>query len=257
MTAPELLTSDGVRLLARHWPATAPVRAAAVLVHGFSASKDAPDVVAVADSLAAMGLDVVGYDARGHGGSGGECTLGDSEHLDVAAAVELARTLSPRVVLVGASMGAIAVLRHAATAVDIAGRVGGEIIGVVSVSSPARWRLPRTMRTLLAAGLTQTPPGRWIAARYLDVRIARGWTRPESPEDLARRLRVPLVVIHGEEDRFIRAAEASMLARAAGGPCRLMVVPDMGHAYDVLALPVVAEAVDWLLAQHDRVASTH
>ena len=79
----------------------------------------------------ADGFDVVSYDARGHGRSTGESTLGDLEQHDVAAAVALARTRSSDVVLVGASMGAIAALRYAAT--------DPELRGVVAVSCPARW----------------------------------------------------------------------------------------------------------------------
>lgn len=235
-----LRTSDDVTLLARHWPAVADARAAAVLVHGFSASKDDPAVVAVAEGLAAAGLDVVGYDARGHGGSGGLCTLGDDERHDVAAAVEAARERSPRVVLVGASMGAIAVLRHAAH--DPA------ITGVVTVSSPARWRVPRTAGTILAAAVTQTRPGRWLAARHLNVRLARRWSRPAPPVDLARGLEAPLAIIHGRADRFIPASEAEVLARAAGGPCHLALIPGMGHAYDPTGLPAILDAVEWILA---------
>jgi uncharacterized protein len=239
----ELITSDGVALRARRWPATASVRGTVVLVHGFSAGKDDPSVAAVADHLSGLGLDVVGYDGRGHGGSGGLCTLGDGERHDVAAAVEAARAGASPVVLVGASMGAVAVLRHATTDPTVA--------GVVTVSSPARWRLPRTVRSLLAAALTQTGPGRWLAARHLDVRLAPGWSRPDPPVALAGRLAVPLAVVHGARDRFIPAAEAPLLARAAGGPCRLTVVPGMGHAFDPLALPAIVEAVEWVLARAD------
>src|SRR5690606_6135123 len=82
---------------------------------------------------------------------GGLCTLGDAERHDVAAAAAAARTLAPQVVVVGASLGAIAALRHA---VDDAG-----LAGVVTVSAPARWRL-RTPRAALAALLTRTGAGR-------------------------------------------------------------------------------------------------
>ena len=64
----------------------------------------------------------------------GESTLGDLERHDVAVAVEVARERSERVVVVGASMGAIAALRYAVTDDDLA--------GTVIVSCPAGWRLP-------------------------------------------------------------------------------------------------------------------
>ena len=66
-------------------------------------------------------MPCITYDGRGQGDSGGLCTLGDAERHDVAAAVAFAREHADRVVVVGASMGAIAVLRHAAGDADLAG----------------------------------------------------------------------------------------------------------------------------------------
>src|SRR5262249_33963282 len=108
MPAPTLLTVDGVRLSARRWQSSTPAPATVVIVHGFSASSKCPNVAGVAEALFEDGFDVLTYDARGHGTSGGESTLGDHEQHDVAAAVEFAREHTPDVVLVGASMGAIA-----------------------------------------------------------------------------------------------------------------------------------------------------
>src|SRR3989442_15902679 len=122
-----LTTTDGVDLAARVWSGNGEPRATVVLVHGLAATKDNGEVVAVATALSEAGFDVVAYDARGHGRSGGICTLGDLERHDVAAATEYARLRGRPVVLVGASMGAVAVLRHAATDPALA--------GVVTVSS--------------------------------------------------------------------------------------------------------------------------
>ena len=116
-----LHTDDGVTLAARWHPAgdegSAPRPAGApavVVVHGFAGSKEQPAVVAMASALAAGGHRVLVYDSRGHGGSGGACTLGAGERLDVDAAVRRALDGAERVVVVGASMGGIAVLNHLA-----------------------------------------------------------------------------------------------------------------------------------------------
>jgi pimeloyl-ACP methyl ester carboxylesterase len=217
-------------------------RPAVVLVHGFTGSADNRAVVAQADALTAAGYPVVSLDCRGHGASGGLCTLGDLERHDVAAAAAVARTLADQVVLVGASMGGIAVLRHAAEA-------GDGIAGAVVVSSPASWRLPRSARAVLAAMLTQTPPGRWAARRWLGVRVAPRWTRAEEPLALAARISVPVAIVHGRRDRFIAAGEARRLRGAAAGPCRLRIVPEMGHAYDSGGIAAVVEAVEWVGAR--------
>src|ERR1700728_2602003 len=92
-----LLTSDGVELATRFWPSHGEPRAIVILVHGLSSTKDHPHVVGLAERLRARSLDVLSYDARGHGESGGLCTLGDLERNDVAAAVAHARRSHSRV----------------------------------------------------------------------------------------------------------------------------------------------------------------
>ena len=235
-----LTTRDDVHLAVRRWPSpTEGSTTVVVLVHGFGATKDEESVVAVADQLAAAGHHVVSYTGRGHGESGGLCTLGDLEHLDVEAAVEHARTLGDRVVLVGTSMGAVAVLRHAATA---------EIEGVVTVSSPGEWRVPRTLQSAGAAVLTQLRIGRWLAHRFLGVRLATGWSGATPPVELAAAITAPHVIVHGTGDRFIRWSEAIRLHDAAAEPRRLVLIDGMGHAYMPESRPVVVDAVDWVLA---------
>lgn len=236
-----LTTSDGVALRGRVCAPEGERRVAVVLVHGFTGSMDHPEVLAVADALAAEGHPVVSYDARGHHGSGGLSTLGDAEQLDVAAAVGAARDRFGDVVTVGTSMGAIAVLRHAATP-------DAGIRGVITVSSPARWKLPRTTRAMLATILTRTRAGRRFAARKLGVRIHPVWTAAAAPEELAARIAVPLAVIHGDADQMIPASEAHRLAAAARGPLRLDIVPGMRHAFDPTGIPAILASVRWTLA---------
>ncbi len=211
-----------------------------VLVHGFSASADDPDLESVADVMHSRGFDVVSYDSRGHGASEGESTLGDLEQHDVAAAVEIARCRTEQVVLVGASMGAIAALRYAA---------GDDALhGVVSVSCPARWKLPLNPMGLLMAGMTRTGVGRALLGRLLQVRVAQEWTDPEPPADLVERIAVPVAFVHGTADRFISALDAAELYAGKSEPRRLDLVRDMGHAYDPSGVVTIAEAVEWTLS---------
>ena len=154
----DLETSDGVAIAAHRRPVgAAPSGTTVVIAHGFAATGTEARVTAVADALADRGHAVLTFDSRGHGASGGEATLGNLEALDIAAVVDASG--SDRVVLVGASMGAIGVLRYTAEASRTT-----EVAGVVTVSCPARWRLPRNARGLLSALMTQTPFGRWARA---------------------------------------------------------------------------------------------
>ena len=242
MISSEVRTIDGVALSVRAEAATGEVRDVAVVVsHGFGASKDEPRVDAVARSLRDAGFSTVTYDARGHGASGGASTLGVLERHDVAAVAEVALELAPRVVLAGASMGAIAVLGHAAGRDDVA--------GVVTVACPAAWTLPRNARGVLDATMTQTRFGRSFARRRMSVHIARSVDRGDPPFVLARSVRAPIAIVHGDVDPFIGVDAATRLAEQAGGPARITVVPGLAHAFDPapVAGAQVIDAVEWVL----------
>jgi pimeloyl-ACP methyl ester carboxylesterase len=181
-----LHTADGLTLTAREWLRPG-AQASVVLVHGFAASTHDGGVVRQAEALNEAGFNVLTYDSRGHGTSNGQCTLGDCESRDVAAAVTAAQSWDLPIVLLGASMGGIAALRYAAGA-------GSSLVGVVCVSSASAWHLPRTPASMLAAVLTRTPPGRWLLARQLRVQVAKRWTNPEPPVSLVARISVPLAI---------------------------------------------------------------
>jgi alpha-beta hydrolase superfamily lysophospholipase len=237
-----LITADGVKLHCRYWSTDA-ARAVVVLAHGFTGSCDNIAVVRQAQALRAAGFDVVSYDSRGHGRSEGQCALGDLESYDIAAAVARAKRTGLDVVLVGASMGAVAALRYAASG-------DNELAGVVSISAPATWRTPRSAAGALVIALARTRLGRQIAKHHLHVRIAPTWNAPAFPAELVRCIAVPVAIVHGDQDRYIPITDAHAIYQACNSPYRrLELVPGMGHAFDRKALPAVNNALDWLLAE--------
>jgi uncharacterized protein len=235
---PRLRTSDGVDLATRTWLTDGDATAVVVLVHGMSASKDHPHVVALAENIHRRGFDVIAYDARGHGDSAGVSTLGDLERHDVAAAVTWSRARNTNVALVGASMGASAALQHAVS--------DPHLSGVVVVSSPAEWRLPLRLRALLTIALARTAPGRWFAARRSGVRIHYEWNAPEPPRSLAERVTSRLAVVHGRRDRLIPLRSSLSLTMANDPTRHVVVVPGMGHAFDPAGHHAVCEALTWV-----------
>jgi alpha-beta hydrolase superfamily lysophospholipase len=250
-----LLTDDGVHLSARWWRRPGRARAAVVLVHGFGASKEDAGIRALAADLHGAGFDVLTYDARGHGASEGKCTVGGEERLDVAAAATLAADGGQPVVLVGVSMGAIAVFCHVASMVDEArsepatssGGRRAPIAGVVAVSAPARWRMSPSLVGLAILALTRTKVGRWFMLHRLGVRINTGWVLPDPPLSAISRMAVPVALVHGRRDRLIRAGEARLLFDGAAEPRRLDVVARMGHGIDDAAREAVVGAIDWVM----------
>jgi pimeloyl-ACP methyl ester carboxylesterase len=240
----ELTTADGLRLMARWWAPTGPADPiddvpAVVLVHGFGAGQDLPGLIATVQHLTARGLPVLTYDGRGHRESGGMCTLGELERLDVEAAADAALERSGRIVLVGESMGGIAVLNHLAA--------GTRALGAVVVATPARWEVPRTARGLAAVALTQTRPGRSFVARRFRTRLAVRPPRGAPPVERIRLVQRPVAVVHGGADRFCLPAAALALHDALPAPKLLDIVPGMGHGFSQAALPAIGRALDWIV----------
>lgn len=215
-------TEDGIRLagtsLGRLESDTA-----VVVAHGFLAYRTKPKFRLLSEELGRQ-FAVFSFDLRGHGQSGGVCTGGDREALDVAAVAQVARRRGyRRVVTVGASLGGIAVIREAA--------LYRNSDGVVAISTPAQWggksKPVRRLTWLFATSL-----GRRVAFE-LGVKLGTGWDHPDPPETVAGLVSpIPLLLVHGENDHFFPPSDAERIYEAAREPKQLIVLPGFGHAED-------------------------
>jgi pimeloyl-ACP methyl ester carboxylesterase len=103
--------------------------------------------------------------------------------------------------------------------------------------------------------MTRTGLGRRITSRLCGVRVARRWTNPVPPLELAPQLCVPVAYVHGTDDRFIPLRDAAQLWEASPEPRRLAVVRGMGHAFEAAAVEPIRDAVTWALARELSAAS--
>ncbi|MHB2021729.1 MAG: alpha/beta hydrolase [Mycobacteriales bacterium] len=221
------MTADGERLVGLFLPpgSQAAEGVGLVVAHGFTGSLRRPAVRAVAERLSRH-AGVLALEFRGHGGSSGFSTLGDLEVLDVAAAVARLRQLGyQRVVTCGFSMGASAAVRHAA--------LYGGVDAVISVSGASRWFYRDTLAMRRVHWVVERRLGRFFARHALGTRVSpHGWDPvPESPVEVVGRIApVPLLVVHGDQDRYFPIDHAKALAAAAREPVELWIVPGFGHA---------------------------
>ena len=239
MVASVIVTADGVRLDANHDPG--PATLGIVVAHGLTGSWRRPAVRRAALALSRVG-GVVSFDFRGHGRSGGLSTVGDREILDLAAAVDWARTLGyRRVATVGFSMGAAVVLRHAADT--------GDLAAVVAVSGPSRWYYRDTAAMRRVHWLIERRLGRLTGRVLRRTRIApAGWQPvPEPPDSAAARIApTPLLVVHGDADVLLPVEHAHALYAAAGEPKWLWIEPGFGHAENAADPALLHRIGDWL-----------
>ncbi|MFF0160241.1 alpha/beta hydrolase [Streptomyces sp. NPDC005263] len=243
-----------------------------VIAHGFTGDVDRPHVRRVARAFARHGA-VVTFSFRGHGASGGRSTVGDREVLDLAAAVEWARSLGhPRVITVGFSMGGSVALRHAAlygpnppkegpeyewrmdAAADSATGSEAEAAAdaVVSVSAPARWYYRGTAPMRRLHWLVTRPEGRMVGRYGFRTRIHhRAWDPvPLSPVEAVPRIApTPLLIVHGDQDGYFPVDHPRMLAHAAGDHGELWMEPGMGHAEHAATDDLLARIGDWAVGR--------
>ncbi|MCQ9133258.1 alpha/beta hydrolase family protein [Streptomyces hilarionis] len=248
-----LTTADGVSLDSVYEPGEvvydtcgSPVRRPVfVVAHGFTGDVDRPHLRRVAAVLARRGA-VVTFSFRGHGRSGGRSTVGDREVLDLAAAVEWARSLGhTRVVTVGFSMGGSVVLRHAALP-------GQGVDAVVSVSAPARWYYRGTAPMRRLHWLVTRPAGRLVGRYGFRTRIHhRDWDPvPPSPVESAPKIApTPLLIVHGDRDGYFPLDHPRMLAEASAGHGELWLEHGMGHAEHAADDGLLARIADWAVAR--------
>jgi pimeloyl-ACP methyl ester carboxylesterase len=214
-------TADGIALAGSR---IGTADSAVVICHGFGGWHAKPRYARFAEALAAR-FTVYAFDLRGHGASGGWTTFGVAEVADVGAVVGAARQGGHRLVgTIGASMGGIAVIRHAA--------LEGGVDAVVAVSTPARWDGHRSEAVRRMVWLTATASGRRVG-RLFGVRLPNEWARSEPPEDVIGKIApVPVLLIHGRDDHYFDEEEAWRLYRRAEEPKRLWLASRFGHAED-------------------------
>ena len=247
-----LTTADGVDISAVHLPGEHP-DLCLVVVHGFTGNWREDRVQKVVDQLIRFG-SIVAIDMRGHGRSGGVTTLGDLEVLDVAAAVDWARELGYRtVVTVGFSLGGAVVLREGglSAAGDLpAGASGAQVDGVVAVSAPAFWFYKGTKVTRFVHRLVETGWGRTIM-RAGGTRITdQEWEEPypAAPFEAAALIDVPLLIVHGDVDRYFPLEHPQAIERsatAAGVRTDLWLERGFGHAENAVSTEILERIGAW------------
>ena len=252
-----LFTSDHVRIAGTHVTYSQakndpdPLALGIVLAHGFTGNRKLEHVQKVITALREFG-GVLALDLRGHGDSGGEGTMGMDEILDVDSAVAHARDFGYRsVATVGFSMGGSVVLRQAALA-------SGEDRpdSVVSVSAPGFWYYRGTRVMRVVHRLIESQSGR-LALRGKGVHVtSTPWPEPPpiSPEQAVEQLTdTPLLVVHGDMDRYFPLEHAHALQRAAersGNPrAEMMLVPGFGHAETAISQETLDRIGEWLRSQ--------
>lgn len=216
---------DGVPLDGLYLPASPgrPPRCAIIMAHGYIETKE--NHLGRAWAFAQAGHNVILFDQRGHGRSGGGwTTFGVRERHDVAALIDYAQAqgwAGDKVLTFGYSLGAATVLQHAA--------IDSRVARVVALAPFVNMReAVRSYRRLYAPFTDEA----WVLAGFEEAARQAGFTVADAATlPAVQRLQVPVLIVVGGADRNLSAREHSrVLATAnAQGICRLVEVPHANH----------------------------
>jgi dipeptidyl aminopeptidase/acylaminoacyl peptidase len=197
-----------------------------VVLHGVK--KNRTDVIRTALLLRRVGYNVLVFDGRGHGNSGGRyVTYGFYERRDVEAALDWLVTEKKidkqRVGLAGESMGAAIALQVAAA---------NPWIRAVWADSP--FASLRRVAEEYVRRVTHLPNVVLSPVMWTTMRVAnyRGNFDVElvNPLSLAASINCPVFMVHGTADELISAAHSEIIYGALGGEKGIWFVEGARHA---------------------------
>lgn len=214
------LASDGISRLSA-WFIPAPnARATVICLHGVGDNKMSG--LLLAKVLHDHGFNVLMYDSRAHGESGGRyCTYGYHEKHDVQIAIyEVQKKFTTgKIGLFGTSMGAAVALQAAGIEPRIA-----------AVAAEASFATLREITVDYQKRLMRLP---WHFLRNISMKrseaIAHFRHREVSPLEAVKNIRVPVLFIHGMNDTFIKHEYSEQMYAAAHEPKELWLVDGANH----------------------------
>jgi len=188
-----------------------------VMTHGWGDSRVGALTRAV--PLLPICSRIIMWDLPGHGEAKGRCSMGTREPDDLLALLQQLALTNHRVVLFGWSLGA-------GVSIVAATRFVGTVAGVIA-EAPYRVSQTPARNVLKIRELPyrwNVPPAFWLIG--MDVGVGPRWSGFDRA-DHAGRLKCPLLVIHGRDDRVCPIEDGRAIARA--GPGTLVEIADAGH----------------------------
>jgi len=208
-----MFAAEGVNLAGWYCRTPGQRRGTVIYLHGIADNRGSG--AGLVGRFTSTGFDVVAYDSRAHGDSGGDaCTYGFYEKDDLRRVID--RVAHGAIVLLGTSLGAAVALQHAAR--------DSRITGVVAAESFSDLRTVASERAPFFFTRGAIEKAFALAEQQAHFKVDE-----VSPVAAATAITVPVLVIHGAADADTPPVHAERLFAALAGPKRLILVPGAGH----------------------------
>ncbi len=211
---PAEFAGAGVQLRGWRCRASGEPRGTIVYLHGVGDTRASG--AGIIERFVSRGFDLVAYDSRAHGESGGDvCTYGFFEKEDLRRVLDALEHPGP-VVLMGSSLGAAVALQEAADDARVRVVVAAETFSDLRTVAIERAPFVFTQDTIRKAFLLAEERGHFKVDEV-------------SPERSAARITVPVLLIHGAADRETPADHSRRVFAALMSKKRIIIVPGAGH----------------------------
>ena len=230
-----ILSYDGLKLFGRyyHFKDGAPLK---IIFHGYRglALRDSSGGYALSKKL---GYNVIAVDQRAHGKSQGHViSFGIRERRDVLSWIEYANARFGEnipIILSGVSMGAATVVMAATLPLPQ---------NVCCILADCSYSTPRDIIRKVCAD-EHFPVAASYPFIYIAARILGGFCLEEtSPLEGAKNSSVPILLLHGEDDRFVPLEMSKEIHERSNGCTTLATFPEAGHGLSYMTAPREYEA---------------
>lgn len=207
---------------------------ALILVHGIGSVRSGDRAVDLASRLAGKGFNILMFDLRGHGTSGGDQVSGGYfEQWDVLGAFDFLAGMGiqpGRIGLVGFSMGAATAILAAAQEPDM---------GAVVADSP----YAKASELIAHEAARKTVFPGWLTPIFVPTSVLMAdWFYGIDlgslvPETAVAELSYPILVIHGTADSRIPYQQGQRVQQSAPAGSSIWLAPDVDHMDAFLTYP--------------------
>lgn len=216
-------SAEGLELSAVYIPAATPSDKVAIMAHGYTGNLN--QMSSYAKLFYDLGFAILAPDARGHGLSEGTYIgFGWHERMDFLQWIQLMidrHGPETKIALFGISMGGATVMNVSGETLPPNVKVIVEDCGFTSVAEELAYQLKQTYHL---------PAFPLLHVTSLITKIRAGyWFEEASPLNQLKKNKLPILFIHGEEDRFVPTKMVHQLYEATSSPKELYLAPKADH----------------------------
>lgn len=223
-------TTDGVELagtlLSRGHPNLI------IVCHGFASTQRSLGIVWLAESLVEW-WDVLTFNWRGYGESGGRASLGGDEAHDLMAALSYGRAQNYRAVgVIGESMGGFITLATLGAHADATQNGLPYPDRIATLGAPADLLKTGFPRPQMVRHLAPRP---WLRPASQLMGYRSGPPRIPDLLGVVGNIRIPLMMLHGERDTIVPVRNAYRI-HERNPAADLRIYPRVGHGVEAMRL---------------------